>query len=179
MATKFLLPCECGQTIAIEVGQAGQKIPCACGKTVEAPSMRAIRSLELQPEQPDAPKPKRSWSPAAGMVFVTGSILILIALTTIGFAYFSRSLLHRNLPVRSPENVAQWLGEIDQTPADGLIDVWNETVEKGFSEADESPWQLYRAEAGKYKLTIWIGLALAALGLAMSTGATLLRSPDK
>ena len=54
MQTRYLLPCSCGQKIAIEPRQAGQSIRCPCGNSVEAPTMLKMTALEpAEPEPTD------------------------------------------------------------------------------------------------------------------------------
>ena len=76
---KYLLPCTCGESIVVEVSQAGQRIPCKCGKTLEVPTMRAIR--ELAPAMEENAKaavkqrPAQTWSQTQGTVFGIGALL--------------------------------------------------------------------------------------------------------
>jgi hypothetical protein len=176
MANKYLLPCECGQSIPIEPSQAGQLVACSCGNRVEVPSMRDIRRLEQQPTAPVERRQKRSWTATAGILFVSGAVLVMTGLGAGGLAYVSRALLARNLPVRSQAAIDKWLGEIDAAPIHELVDIWNTTVEKRFSDADDSPWKLYRQEARKFEIVMWIGLAATLLGACIAASASFFKS---
>lgn len=56
MATRYLLPCPCGEKIAVEIGQAGQRIVCSCGQTLEVPTMQGIRKLEISADSLGEPR---------------------------------------------------------------------------------------------------------------------------
>lgn len=78
--TKYLLPCSCGEKIAIETSQAGQTVRCSCGKTVEAPTMQGIRRLEPSlDESAEAARPSSYGGTAVGtaliglMIFLAGA----------------------------------------------------------------------------------------------------------
>jgi len=48
---KYLLPCECGLSVEIEPGQAGQTVVCVCGVELLSPSMLQIKALPPAPEE--------------------------------------------------------------------------------------------------------------------------------
>ena len=55
---RYLLPCECGQSVEIEPSQAGQTVVCGCGKELLAPSMLQIKALPVAPDKPAPPREK-------------------------------------------------------------------------------------------------------------------------
>jgi hypothetical protein len=140
--------------------------------------MRAIRELQRQ-SAPSVDPGVRKWTAASGVTFTVGSIILLIGLVMIGFAYFSRALLQRNLPVRSQVAIDQWLGEIDTAKSADLIDVWNTTVSKGFSDAEDSPYKLFREESRKYEIFMWVGVAAALFGAGTAVSASFLRGSSR
>jgi hypothetical protein len=50
MATRYLLPCGCGQKVPVGVHQAGLNVTCGCGRELEVPTRRAITQLEPKME---------------------------------------------------------------------------------------------------------------------------------
>lgn len=54
MSKKYLFPCSCGRSQAIEVSQAGQMIACPCGLERQAPTMLKIKDLQPAPEEKTA-----------------------------------------------------------------------------------------------------------------------------
>jgi hypothetical protein len=90
---KYLLPCSCGQNIAIEVSQAGQSVACSCGKQVDVPALRMIR--QLKPAVEDSARARRSgnWSTLQGMVFALGLATAVAGLSMGIFYQWGRSKL--------------------------------------------------------------------------------------
>jgi hypothetical protein len=176
MATKYLLPCDCGQLIPIEGSQAGQPLTCSCGQTLVAPGMRAMR--ELKPQQTEVDPEKRSegqWNPIAGTTFVAGAVVAVVALVVIGFATISRTLLQPHLPVRDELQVQQWLEEIEASQPTELIAIWKDTVDRGLTEREGSPWQQLRQESQKYLRVGLIGGAVLAIGVALAASSVFLK----
>ena len=48
--TKYLLTCECGKTVPVEVGQAGEQVACQCGAKLDVPPLRKLRHLPVATE---------------------------------------------------------------------------------------------------------------------------------
>jgi hypothetical protein len=48
------IPCDCGESLLVSEGSAGQKVLCRCGRTVTIPSLRELRRLAgaAPPEYP-------------------------------------------------------------------------------------------------------------------------------
>lgn len=87
MATRYLLPCKCGEKLEIDSSQAGLEIACRCGEKLEVPSLRGIRQLETVDEhmpaksQADRPHPRprpvyaeSTWGPRQGTMLAGGLI---------------------------------------------------------------------------------------------------------
>jgi hypothetical protein len=69
----YLLTCTCGNTIPVEIGQAGGQVKCTCGKSVDVPPLRQLRHL---PQQQSEPKPERkaaNWGTRQG--WITASLI--------------------------------------------------------------------------------------------------------
>jgi hypothetical protein len=43
--TTYLLDCQCGNRLPVEIGQAGGRIACSCGKQLDVPTLRNLRQL--------------------------------------------------------------------------------------------------------------------------------------
>ena len=81
MAT-YLLPCNCGKDIPIEVGQAGGKVVCACGAQHDVPTLRKLRHLPSA-TQGGAPTARRAWNARKGVV--TAGLIVAAVFTAITF----------------------------------------------------------------------------------------------
>jgi len=79
--TKYLLACDCGKSVPVEMRQAGERVVCVCGATLDVPPLRKLRHLPV--EAPVAVKSAAAWSPRRGIItacLVLGTILAAIAL---------------------------------------------------------------------------------------------------
>jgi hypothetical protein len=41
----YLLPCRCGQSVAVSTSMAGESVRCACGAELQVPTLRGLRQL--------------------------------------------------------------------------------------------------------------------------------------
>ncbi len=81
MPDYYRLPCQCGQSIPINLSQAGQEIVCpACGTTVPAPSLLGIKQLEPLSDGMRAGKVSESLRTA---FFLIGCVLFLVGCTLL------------------------------------------------------------------------------------------------
>jgi len=72
---KYLLTCECGKMVPVDVGQAGGRATCSCGAQLDVPALRNLRNLPLSKE--DVGQSRAPWSARQG---ITAAGLILAAL---------------------------------------------------------------------------------------------------
>lgn len=78
---KYLLPCECGQSVEVEPGQAGQTVTCPCGKGLLVPSMLQVKALPVAPEKPVSQSRKTGTSYiTAWVALLFGIVCLLISL---------------------------------------------------------------------------------------------------
>jgi hypothetical protein len=79
VSSKYLLPCLCGQQVAIEPRQAGETITCRCGASLLAPTMREICALEPAPAELDLPRSGTTWGWRHGLRLL-GAMTLLSAI---------------------------------------------------------------------------------------------------
>jgi len=80
---KYLLPCQCGQSVEVEPGQAGQTVVCGCGENLLVPSMLQVKALPMVPEKSVSPREKTSVSyrvPLAIFVPFLGIVCMVLAI---------------------------------------------------------------------------------------------------
>jgi hypothetical protein len=81
---KYLLACpECGSKLAVETGQAGQRLQCACGREIEVPSVRQLRELEPAGDVGPVQAP---WSARQGLLFLGIAIIVVSAVAAVAIA---------------------------------------------------------------------------------------------
>jgi len=129
----YLLNCECGKTIPVEVGQAGERVACECGATIEVPTLRKLRHLPVA--QPKEAKSRATWS--AGKGFVTGGLIVA------GLLVLAAAWSRLTEPAVPKFNLDEQLKVVDTelakiTPADTWmrwVMFYKPLAEQGFSEA--------------------------------------------
>lgn len=173
-STKYLLPCECGQSIVIEVGQAGQLVTCACGKAQEAPTMRGIRALApAEAENKQLATTERPvWSPLQGSLFATGVMLLVLAGGAA--AYFGRIASQIEVPP-PPDETTAFNEYLETAPIDQLYGEYLQVRETGLGEK-QLPYHVYVAQVKRnYELRTMAGLGGTAVGLLLIGSAFVFR----
>ena len=81
MTTRYFLPCRCGNNLTVEMSQAGQILACSCGESTEIPRMSELRTLEPTADWVDQQATSQSrWTWFRGLLFVTGTVIAVVAL---------------------------------------------------------------------------------------------------
>ena len=84
VSNRYLLPCDCGQTVVVDPSQAGDRVECpGCGNRLDVPTLRRLRDLE--PAQSDA-SAETTWGLNQAL-FTVG--LLVTCLLAGGSAYFA------------------------------------------------------------------------------------------
>lgn len=162
MSEKFLLPCECGQSVVVERRQAGSIVNCVCGRPLEAPTIRGFEKLARADEEQEQLPP--IWGLRQGLVFLG----LFIALPAFAFAIF----LYTQLPTLNESNITQYINQISPVESWALWRLYSDGMPK-----NPSPDTL-AAIRGIQSLWLKINLALIAgvIGLAISASGFLVRS---
>jgi hypothetical protein len=176
MPAKYLLPCSCGEKIAIDAGQAGQTLVCNCGAKLVAPTMRGLSSLERVEEsetpQKAAAASKRQWSRAQGGMFSGGVIVALLSLIAAGYyslvyseTQATQSVMRQKLDAVTTDQ------SIDQLGAADLLTEWKNMTAGGMEEPISMQWQQVAQIARTTAVAIGIALALALGGIVTAATA--------
>ncbi|MFV1965704.1 MAG: hypothetical protein ACC628_09805 [Pirellulaceae bacterium] len=166
---KYLLPCDCGKSVRIEVSQAGQTVACACGKSLDIPAMRAIR--ELVPDEPiEVPSAGRRWSAAHGAGFAIGSLLLVSGLgigivSHLQYAYMKTQIP----PLPSAEATAAWVAEIDDWSAMQAWEFWQTTRVEEVPKVSMHALITRRVDGVHQRALLAYGIAGGGLLLAIGT----------
>ncbi len=178
MATKYRLPCDCGRHVEVDARRAGQTLPCECGQSIDVPTMRQLRQHERvgRPEADDARSP--SWSLRQGVVFVIGSVLVVISLI-IGVLQFSMA---HSFNTAAPIVNKPWhRGWADSLSPEQSWDAWQE-----FSDLHQFPLEqpgtptylVNRRKVSRHTVQALIALGVAIIGVVVVVGSFVLR-PEK
>jgi hypothetical protein len=170
--TTYLVTCQCGNKLPVEVGLAGGQVVCNCGATVNVPTLRQLR--ELPTSQPVATtsteKTRAAWDTRKGIVaaaLIAASILAAIA----GWSRYREPVVPAlSAPAEHVKDFAAWLDT--RKPAD----VWNDWIseyrtlgEQGFREFRDpraAAIESYIADK-RFLQTVFLALAAAAVALAI------------
>lgn len=162
---KYLLPCSCGKSVAVEVSQAGDRVPCDCGNVLNVPAMRLIRQLPAAPVT--APQKERlrdrSWSLMRRLLFAAGLVLVVGGLGTAAYFQFWRTRL---ITAESRwDNFEAELQNIDQMNIEQAWDLWMVIRTEAIGPYD--PPGFVR---GRYYFAYWFKIVIGALSAAVVGG---------
>lgn len=157
MSTKYLLPCRCGQQIAIEPRQAGETVVCPCGESLHVPRMLEIMALEPVPVE-SVPQPSGvGWGWRQGIKLF--GIVLLVLATILGAVALTKRPVSRYAGL-SPEEIQ--LNAHTLTPSQ-TWDQW-QWAKRGLDRQTDT---IYAGKMKSYR--VWqaatIVLALAGVGL--------------
>jgi hypothetical protein len=126
--TKYLLTCECGEKLPVEVAQAGQQVRCECGRSVAVPALRAIRKLPQAEEEQVRRKSPGKWTFTHGAAFALGTLLVFGGFLFAGYGFLNGMRVKPMLQINP--DLEKWVNSIDQATMGELWDEWIE-VSKG------------------------------------------------
>jgi hypothetical protein len=89
--SKYVVECQCGNKLPVDVGQAGGSVTCSCGRSVDVPPLRQLRHLPAV-EVIAAKRAARSWTVRHGLSTVC-IIVLAVALGFIGWNRFTQPSL--------------------------------------------------------------------------------------
>jgi hypothetical protein len=150
----YLLPCSCGQKLAVSVRQAGQSVRCTCGASLEVPTLRGLR--ELHPADVQAAARARAWGDRHRVAFVLIA-LSLGACAVAGYLWIA-------IPP-SPE--PQQLIDVDENTPIGTVYAVYQDLQRGLDVEPPGLNYLERALSERREMMLWgarIALALAGCG---------------
>ena len=174
---KYLLPCSCGKTVTVDVGQAGQSLRCECGRKLEVPTMRAIRQLEpLRDVQLRQSRRKKPWSLTQGAVFASGLAIMVAGLATAAYFQIGRSRLQTEAVPW--DNLELALKNIDNMNIDQAFQLWQEIRDDPIGPYHPPNYIMARYVSAGVLNYVLGSLGVAALGLIVLLSAFLL-SPRK
>ncbi|GEM_PF-5945757 len=158
---KHLLPCQCGEQMAIDVGQAGQLLNCPCGLTVEAPGMRDIRALPTaENDVTERPETKQAWSQVQGLLFSAGLIILVGSLAGLGYCGYSYSQLDLSYDERTDVELKQ--ASVETASLEALHAEWK--IARDFGLVPVATPQHIRNQKTASRLTRYmVGTGLGAL----------------
>jgi hypothetical protein len=162
--TKYLLPCQCGQNVEVDAGQAGLTVSCACGAALEVPTMRGLAALAVvetaQPSETSAGS-DAAWGPGQALQFL-GAIATICGVLALGLVLRTRPqwIVHSE----------QISVAVDRLTTAQLWERWQD-LRKGLGTADdpvrqrfETDWATFRRRRTMAAIPLVAGIVLLAAG---------------
>jgi hypothetical protein len=174
MATIYLLPCTCGETLRIDANQAGLDVPCRCGKVVKAPTLRGLSQLE-RVEDAAAAKPLPEWGTRHRLALI-GSLIVVCGLTIAGWYWFTTPPYDPKISIdpRIPKRVE---AEVAAMPAEKLIETWEKLAQEKLDRSEPPDVVEYRRMVLRRRGFMYAGLAVVAIGGLVLASAFILDKP--
>ncbi|MBI2477798.1 MAG: hypothetical protein HYV60_03865 [Planctomycetia bacterium] len=168
--SKYLLPCECGKGIAVDVKQAGQQIACECGKLLEVPTLRGVRALQPAREIESSSRKTSEWNASRGMIFA-GSLILLVIGGAVSF--FGYDGLRSTPDISREVEMKSFDQSIDDMSLDETYETWKQVREHGLGVRGQNMFVNIRTyRAGRQRM-LTIGLALCIVGSLGAIGSML------
>jgi hypothetical protein len=164
--SRYLLTCECGKTIPVDVGQAGERVQCECGAQVEVPTLRKLRHLPAA--EPEVAGERTAWNASKG---VAAAGFILAALLA-GYALWNR-LNEPKVPQFDPvfrtTKVEEGLEQMSPLDAWKMwVEVYQPLANSGFAVFEYPHKEAIEQQISQHRILQTTLLVLAAVALAVA-----------
>jgi hypothetical protein len=166
MSEKYLLPCECGKSVAVERPQAGTQVTCVCGRSLEVPTIRGFAKLERAEVRTESLPP--IWGLKQGLIFL-GLVIAVPA-----FVY--GAYLYPKMHTLSDEVVKHSAAYFDRlTPLDSYL-VWKQYSE-GMPKNPSIQTQAVHRGIQALQTHIKVSVIVGILGLLIAASALFVKKP--
>ncbi len=129
--SKYLLTCQCGKTVPVDVGQAGGRVTCVCGAQLEVPTLRKLRHMPI--ERPAVSQTRAAWSPRKGFV-AAGLIVAGLLVASAIWSRFNDPVVPKFDPVGQTSAVNNVLEDITPVQAWKLwVEIYRPRASSGFA----------------------------------------------
>ena len=117
--TQYLLYCQCGESNAVRIQQAGESVRChGCGHDLIIPTLRNLR--KLPPVEVRNGPAVKGWTRLQGWLFALGVPIVIVSIGVILYCQIERRKLNLDKP--STAALKRFYGDLSQI---GLLDAWN------------------------------------------------------
>ena len=159
----YLLTCECGLDMPVQVAQAGDQLTCSCGARITVPNLRDVKQLPLADDQ--LAKPKGEWNATGGSIFALAIVFIAAGLTVATYNYS----VGKQLITTDTTDAANEYGNIviDQMPPFESIEIFAIIVGRGLGEQQTVDFLVEQKKQRAFYNWAKGGLLLSAIGLLL------------
>lgn len=171
---KYLLPCSCGKSVAVEAAQAGQRVCCTCGRMLDVPTMRLVRQLPpADRAAAGARRPAPTWPLAQRLLFACGLVVLLGGAATAAYCQWIRSQLYTQEYVW--DDVERACAEIAKMNIDAAWTLWADQRDQAIGPYEPPVFIVHRHLAALLWRYVLLGFVAAGAGLGLMVLAAVLR----
>ena len=173
--TKYVLTCECGNTVPVEIGQAGEQVACQCGAILDVPPLRKLRHLPVATEMPA--QRGSAWNARHGIIAACLILATVPALWTL----WSR-VTEPRIAAFDP-GIRQKMVEDDlerMTPVQTWnlwVDRYRPMAEHGFTRMEHPYAAVVEEQVARQRFLQWTLLAVAGAFAAVAVIAAIWPQP--
>jgi hypothetical protein len=160
----YLLTCECGLDIPVQIVQAGDQLTCSCGAHITVPNLRDVKQLPLADYQLD--KPKGEWNATGGSIFAIAIIFIAVGLTIAAYNYFVGNQLNQTTNTTAEATEYRDI-MIDQMPPLESIQIFGLILSRGLNEQQTVDFLVEQKKQQAFFSWAKGGLILSVIGLLL------------
>ena len=162
MATRYLVPCSCGEQLKVEATQAGLSVTCRCGAATELPTLAGLRQYPLAETEAE-PSPKGTWGARQGLLAL-GLMLIAASFLAMLLAYLGRPR-EVEIPAPDHEELRRQASQFSPTEA---WEVWK-SMPRELEGEPHTFWQRLPVAMRNYRLYLAGVGTFAAVGVILIT----------
>lgn len=158
--SSYLLTCNCGKTVPVDIGQAGGQVACECGTQLDVPTLRQLRHL---PRSTPAEERRQSstWGTRQGIL--AASLILAAALLAWGTWVWSKEPV---IPEFNPADRMQVVEKQIKTPVgawNGWVEFYRPMAEHGIPIFRVREVALIEAAIAQARFFRWMLWALGAI----------------
>ena len=167
---KYFLPCECGERVIVERGQAGQVVNCACGAELNVPTMRGLRQLDPISDTPVVAT--SGWSVGRGLTFASAFVVMLVALAYSAYCFYGVSQIRVGRP-DVPFVQQQSDAQVENMTVQQVWGEWRSITERGLGRYQVPQFVINREVVALLQLRAYLALAVGLVALAVAVATSL------
>jgi hypothetical protein len=178
MTEHYLLPCSCGQKLAVSLRQAGGSVTCPCGNVLEVPPLNRLKTFE-----PVAPKAELKTGPGAARTYTAWSgrqagLFLGVVLLCVGipWAAWLDGRLDVLLPAPLQCNKPRLLPVEKMTPLQ-TWGMWQE-LRTGADRYPSPQAQAYTDALSQNRNWFFLALGMSVAGVLVCIGSYTLLKPS-
>jgi hypothetical protein len=172
----YLLPCACGNSVPVDIGQAGGRVACSCGTQLDVPTLRQLRHLP-RATVAEEKKSGGSWGTRQGIV--AASLIVAAALSAWGaWIWWTGPVM----PTFDPATRLRAVEEQIKTPAgawEAWIDYYRPMAEKGIPLFRIGNADVVEARIAHARFMRWMLWAIAGIFAIVAAVAMFWPRPNR